>query len=120
SRYLQHLHSFPTRRSSDLAQFMLRHATSHGLSLDFNYTFSKSIDIGSNAERINQFEGFGLGSQIINSWQPNALRVVSDFDTHHQITTNWIYELPVGRGKAFGGDLHGVSQAVLACLIHQT
>jgi hypothetical protein len=95
------------------AQFMLRHATSHGLSLDFNYTFSKSIDIGSNAERINQFEGFGLGSQIINSWQPNALRAVSDFDTHHQITTNWIYELPVGRGKAFGGDLHGVSQAVL-------
>ena len=95
------------------AQFMLRHATSHGLSLDFNYTFSKSIDIGSNAERINQFEGFGLGSQIINSWQPNALRAVSDFDTHHQITTNWIYELPVGRGKAFGGDLHGVPQAVL-------
>jgi len=95
------------------AQFMLRHATSHGLSLDFNYTFSKSIDIGSNAERISLFEGFGLGSQIINSWQPNALRAVSDFDTHHQITTNWIYELPVGRGKAFGGDLHGVPQAVL-------
>src|SRR5207302_1668591 len=85
-------------------QFMLRHATSHGLSLDFNYTFSKSIDIGSNAERISLFEGFGLGSQIINSWQPNALRAVSDFDTHHQITTNWIYELPVGRGKAFAGE----------------
>jgi len=92
---------------------MLRHATSHGLSLDFNYTFSKSNDIGSNAERINQFEGFGLGSQIINAWQPNALRAVSDFDTTHQISTNWIYELPVGHGKAFGGGMPGVADKIL-------
>src|SRR5581483_9318864 len=41
-------------------QFMLRHAASHGLAFDFNYTYSKSIDIGSNAERISEFEGFGL------------------------------------------------------------
>jgi hypothetical protein len=60
-------------------QFTLRHPTSHGFAFDLNYTYSKSIDIGSNAERINQFEGVGLGSQIINSWQPNALRSVSDF-----------------------------------------
>jgi len=95
------------------AQFMLRHATSHGLSLDFNYTFSKSIDIGSNAERINQFEGFGLGSQIINAWQPNALRAVSDFDTKHQITTNWLYELPVGKGKAYGSNMPGAADKIL-------
>src|SRR2546422_1810198 len=95
------------------AQFMLRPATSHGLSLDFNYTFSKSIDIGSNAERISQFEGFGLGSQIINAWQPNALRAVSDFDTAHQITTNWRYELPVGHGKAYGGSMPGVADKIL-------
>ena len=95
------------------AQFMLRHATSHGLSLDFNYTFSKSIDIGSNAERINQFEGFGLGSQIINAWQPNALRAVSDFDTKHQVTTNWLYELPVGKGKAYGSNMPGAADKIL-------
>src|SRR5258708_1546971 len=69
-------------------QLTLRHAMTHGLQFDFNYTLSKSIDIGSNAERINEFEGFSFGSQIINSWSPNQLRAVSDFDTKHPINAN--------------------------------
>ena len=84
------------------AQFSLRHAMTRGLQFDFNYTFSKSIDAGSNAERINQFEGGGFASQVINSWYPQQLRAVSDFDTTHAINSNWIYELPVGQGKRFG------------------
>ncbi len=51
-------------------QLSLRHAMTAGLQFDFNYTYSKSIDIGSNAERINEFEGFGFASQVINSWSP--------------------------------------------------
>ena len=86
-------------------QLSLRHAMTHGLQFDLNYTFSKSIDVGSNAERINQFEGGGFASQIINSWSPNQLRAVSDFDTRHQINTNWVYELPVGRGRAYGAGM---------------
>ncbi len=73
----------------------------HGLQWDFNYTFSKSLDIGSNAERINQFDAFYQADQIINSWSPAQLRGVSDFDTTHQFNTNWVYELPFGRGKSF-------------------
>ncbi len=84
-------------------QLMLRRKMSSGLQWDFNYTFSKSMDIGSNAERLNSFEGTFQGfSQVINSWSPNQLRAVSDFDTTHQINTNWVYELPFGRGKTFG------------------
>src|SRR5205085_9729664 len=86
-------------------QLTLRHGMIHGLQFDFNYTFSKSIDIGSNAERINEFEGFGFGSQVINSWSPNQLRSVSDFDTKHQINANWVYEVPFGRGRAFGSGM---------------
>jgi hypothetical protein len=82
-------------------QLTLHHPISHGLGFDFNYTFSKSIDIGSNAERVNEFEGFGFASQVINSWSPNQLRAVSDFDTAHQINANWLYELPFGRGRRF-------------------
>src|SRR5690348_4629785 len=60
-------------------QLSLRKRMSDGLNLDFNYTYSKSIDVGSNAERINEFEGFGVGaSQIINSWSPKQLRAVSE------------------------------------------
>ncbi|MGA7217509.1 MAG: carboxypeptidase-like regulatory domain-containing protein, partial [Candidatus Sulfotelmatobacter sp.] len=71
-------------------QFSLRHR-SNGLEFDLNYTYSKSIDVGSNAERINEFEGFGLGSQIINSWFPGQNRAASDFDTTHIVNANWVY-----------------------------
>jgi Carboxypeptidase regulatory-like domain len=92
-------------------QLMLRHK-GHGLDVDFNYTYSKSIDVGSNAERINEFEGFGFASQVINAWAPKQLRAVSDFDTTQQFNSNWVYELPVGKGKEFGGGMHGVAQAL--------
>jgi hypothetical protein len=95
-------------------QLTLRHAMSSGLQFDFNYTFSKSIDIGSNAERINEFEGFGFASQVINSWSPGQLRSVSDFDTTHQINSNWVYELPFGRGRRFGSGMGKVANAALS------
>jgi hypothetical protein len=93
-------------------QLMLRHK-GNGLAWDFNYTYSKAIDVGSNAERINEFEGGGFASQVINSWSPGQLRSVADFDTTHQINSNWVWDLPVGRGKRFGGGLHGIGEAVL-------
>jgi len=94
-------------------QLSLRHAMTHGLQFDLNYTFSKSIDIGSNAERINEFEGFGFASQIINSWSPGQLRAVSDFDTRHQINSNWVYEVPFGRSRHFGGGMNKFIDAVV-------
>ena len=96
-------------------QFTLRRPMSKGLQFDFNYTFSKSIDVGSNAERVNGFESSfgGFGDQVINSWSPNQLRAVSDFDTKHQINANWVWELPVGRGHQFGGDMGRVADAFL-------
>jgi hypothetical protein len=36
-------------------QVILRHPSSHGLTVDFNYTLSKSLDIGSGAERSNEY-----------------------------------------------------------------
>ena len=92
-------------------EFSLRHK-SGGLLFDLNYTFSKSIDAGSNAERISEFEGFGFGSQIINSWFPQQNRAVSDFDTTHIINANWVYQLPFGRGKKFGSGMGRVTNAV--------
>jgi hypothetical protein len=83
-------------------QVMLRRRLTSGLQWDFNYTYSKSMDIGSNAERINSHETLVGFSQVINSWAPKQLMAVSDFDTTHQINTNWVYQLPVGRGKKFG------------------
>jgi hypothetical protein len=96
----------------------LRHALSHGLQFDINYTYSKSIDVGSNAERINVFDtngtnNGGFSSQVINAWAPNQGRSVSDFDMKHQINANWIAELPVGRGKLFGSGMGRFADALL-------
>ena len=93
-------------------QFSLRHRA-NGLTFDLNYTISKSIDAGSNAERISEFEGLGFGSQIINSWMPQQNRAVSDFDTTHIINANWVYELPFGRGKRFGASLGRFADALI-------
>ena len=37
----------------------------------------------------------------MNSWAPNQLYGVSDFDATHQINANYLWELPFGRGKHF-------------------
>jgi len=80
-------------------QVVLRHPTSHGLNMDFSYTLSKSIDMGSDVERA----GNGYGS-IQNSFRPYLNRGVSDFDTRHLITMDWAYLLPFGRGKLVGSN----------------
>lgn len=92
-------------------EITLRHKMSHGVQFDFNYTFSKSMDINSDAERIGQWGG--LGGQIINSWDPNAERAVSDFDATHQFNANWIAELPFGKGRAIAPNAHGFANAVI-------
>src|SRR5258708_14755133 len=94
-------------------QVSLRKRMTAGLTFDVNYTYSKSIDVGSNAERINEFEGGGFASQIINAWSPKQLRSVSDFDNTHQINANWVYDLPLGRGKHFGGGMGSAMNAIL-------
>jgi hypothetical protein len=92
-------------------QLTLRKRFSQGVQFDINYTFSKSIDLSSDAERISPWGG--LGGEIINSWDHKQLRAVSDFDARHQINSDWIAEFPFGKGKRFGKDAHGVAEALL-------
>jgi hypothetical protein len=77
----------------------------------FNYTFSKSLDVGSDAERIGAWGG--LGGQIINSWDPYQLYGPSDFDLRHQINANWVVDLPFGRGRLVGSHVSGWADAFI-------
>jgi hypothetical protein len=92
-------------------QVNFRHPMSHGLQFDFNYTFSKSIDIFSDATRVGAWGG--LGGQMINAWTPNAMRAVSDYDTTHQFNANWVADLPFGKGKQLAGNANGALDAVI-------
>jgi hypothetical protein len=82
-------------------QFTLRSRQTHGLQFDFNYVYSKSLDEGSDSERVPTFGGL---SAVINTWDPGQMRGPSDFDLRHQINSNWVYDLPFGRGKWVGHD----------------
>jgi hypothetical protein len=110
------LYGWQTRGNSNYngLQVSLRHAMSGGLQFDFNYTYSKSIDVGSNAERVNGFESGGLAfnSQVINAFSPNLWRAVSDFDTTSQFNANWVWDLPFGKGRYFGSNSNRFVNAV--------
>jgi hypothetical protein len=90
-------------------QATLRKQMNQGVQFDFNYTYSKSIDITSDASRV----GFNAGLQgtaLVNAFAPRQARGVSDFDTTHQINADWVAQLPVGRGKALAGNVNKVGE----------
>jgi hypothetical protein len=77
----------------------------------FNYTYGKSIDEESSAQRIGPYEGTGGtgsdvngGGIVINAWDPFALRALSDFNNKHQLNGNLVYRLPFGRNQLLMGN----------------
>jgi hypothetical protein len=86
----------------------------------FNYTFSKSLDEASAAQRIGPYEGTGGtgddlngGGIVINSYDPLTLRGLSDFNAAQQANANWVYHLPFGRGQKLVGSANPVLDAFI-------
>jgi hypothetical protein len=94
--------------------------TAKNLQAQFNYTWSKSLDEASDAERIGPYQGTGGtgndlngGGIVINTWSPYQLRGLSDFNTTHQLNANWMYNLPFGKDQAFAPGATGVLNALI-------
>ena len=84
-------------------QLVVRKAFSNGYQFDFNYTYSKSLDLGSTPEGAGYANGgatSAIGS-IITTWDPGANYAPSDYDMHNQLSAFFIGQLPFGRGHAF-------------------
>lgn len=86
----------------------------------FNYTFSKSLDEASAAQRIGPYEGTGGtgsdlngGGIVINSWDPLSLRGLSDFNAFHQMNANLVYLLPFGKGQKLMAGAGSLVQALI-------
>jgi hypothetical protein len=99
-------------------QASLRKQLSHGIQFDFNYTFSKSMDITSAASRVGfsvyGYQNIGLvGSRLANDFSPKLARAVSDFDLTHQMNLNWKADLPIGRNRALAHDASGLLDAFI-------
>lgn len=72
---------------------------SNGLRFEFNYTWSHSIDNASVSANGNAL--FTNSNMICDILSPRACRADSDFDVRQEISSNFEYQLPFGRGRAF-------------------
>ncbi|MBI1750383.1 MAG: TonB-dependent receptor [Acidobacteria bacterium] len=86
----------------------VRRRFSRGLAGSFSWTFSKSIDDMS-VDPVGAVSGGALSTS--NSRTPTDVRnfkldrARSDFDNKHVITTNWLYDLPFGKGQRWGSSV---------------
>ncbi|MDP8979508.1 MAG: carboxypeptidase-like regulatory domain-containing protein [Acidobacteriota bacterium] len=85
-------------------QVTLRKRFSYGLLFGLAYSFSKSIDDQS-TDPVGASSGGGISTTSarttvdIRNWRTE--RGLSDFDRTHVLTTNFVYDLPVGKGRHF-------------------
>ncbi|MFN2512334.1 MAG: carboxypeptidase regulatory-like domain-containing protein [Pyrinomonadaceae bacterium] len=101
---------YSTIASSDYhgATLSIRQRFKNSLTLDFNYTLSKSMDDVSGLQVDAPFTPF-----ILNALSIEQQRAVSDFDVRHVVNMNSIWQLPFGRGRTFLNDSPGVVNAIL-------
>lgn len=101
--------AFGTFANSDYhgGTFSLRQRLGSTLSYDFNYTFSKSLDDVSGL----QTDGSYGGQFLLNPLRQRDQYGLSDFDAKHVINANFLFDLPVGKGKKFFGGMNSVADA---------
>jgi hypothetical protein len=105
------LSTFSTLGESDYhgGSLSIRERLKNQLTLDFNYTLSKSFD---NASGLQTSGAFGAAF-IVNPLDLRQNRAESDFDVRHIINSNAIWELPIGKGRTFLTGLPGYADALL-------
>lgn len=89
------------------------HRFNNGLYFLGSYTFSKLLtNVEGENPSLGGFVGEAAGAQQ-NQYNRAADKSVSNQDTPHNLVLSYIYELPVGRGKQFLGDMHPVANALI-------
>lgn len=104
------LTSFGTIASSDYhAMAVSIRQRLKGVTWDLNYTWSKSMDDASGLQNAGTF-----GSAfILNALRQEDNRAVSDFDLTHVLNFNSVWDIPIGKGQKFGGNMNKFLDAVL-------
>jgi len=98
------LSSFTTVGNSEYhgGTLSVRERLGDSLSLDFNYTLSKSMDDASGLQNSGSYGG----TFILNPLRQHDSWAVSDFDVRHIVNFNSLWQLPIGRNRwlSFGGN----------------
>lgn len=79
------------------------------LTLDFNYTYSHSLD---DASGLQTAGGFG-SAFIVNPIRQSTWYGNSDFDIRHQINASGVWQMPFGKGRAFLNASNGFVDALV-------
>jgi len=82
---------------------------SHGLQFLATYTNSKSIDDAS----VGVVSWMGGSSSLQNPNNRSLERSLSQFDIPHVLGLSYVYDLPFGKGRAFGSQWNPVVNAIL-------
>lgn len=90
-------------------QASYNHRFSKGLTALVSYTYSKFLD---NVEGNNAWSYTGSGGPA-NTYNLAAEKSVDGSDTPHSLVANYIYQLPVGRGRAVGNHMSRAADAVI-------
>jgi hypothetical protein len=83
-------------------QARLEKRMSHGLQFEVAYTYSHSLDDASSASLGSLNNG-----DFRDQRNPGMEYGNSDFDVRHHLVVSYVWELPFGKGKAFGGNASG-------------
>ncbi|MBI4464835.1 MAG: TonB-dependent receptor [Acidobacteria bacterium] len=85
---------------------------SSGLQFQTSYTFSKSLDTGSNITNNSNAGGTG-GTTLMDAddWRRDRSR--SDFDVRNNLSVNAMWQLPFGPGRMWGSRLSGAAAQIL-------
>jgi hypothetical protein len=101
--------SLPGFTLYDALQASYNHRFNHGLNILVSYTFSKFLD---NVEGADSWAYVGYSTPA-NNYNLAAEKSVDGNDIPHSLVANYIYELPVGRGKKWGADFNRPTNTIL-------
>jgi len=80
---------------------------SGGLNLLTTYQWSKAIDNAS------EWQGWEVADTMRNFYDQSVDRSISAHDLPHSFVNALVYELPVGKGRKYGADMHPVANALV-------
>lgn len=94
-------------------QASFKHRFGAGLIFTASYTFSKFMSDTGGPEEWGSINGDQGGSSIRNYYNLKGDWSVDGGDIPHSLVLNYVYDLPIGRGKQLGGSMNRVENAVV-------